>query len=225
MENLPLYVPVVFGISVLAALYIFYRAADHSKGFLGLAIAWIVLQTIISLTRFYTVQTKPPRFILLTVPPVLFAIIYSSTRPGKVFLSKINLKVLALIHTVRIPVELVLLWLFVYHAVPRAMTFEGRNFDIFSGVTAPLIYYFGFVKKTLSRQIIIIWNFICLGLLLNVLIIGASSAITGDPMAGTVKTGIAIQYFPFVLLPGFLVLIILFSHVVSIGLLLKTKEV
>src|ERR1700722_12479958 len=105
MENLPLYVPIVFGITVLAALYIFYKAADHSKGFLGLAIAWIVLQTIVSLAGFYTVQTKPPRFILLTLPPVLFAIIYSGTRRGKVFLSKINLKVLTLIHTLRIPAE------------------------------------------------------------------------------------------------------------------------
>lgn len=223
MENLPLYIPLVFCITVLAALYIFYKSANHSKGFLWVASGWIAWQTIISLTGFYTLQTTPPRFILAAVPPIVFGIIYFSIKPAKVFLSKLNIRQLTLIHTLRIAVELVLFWLFVNHAAPKAMTYEGRNFDIFSGLTAPVIYYFGFVKKRLNKQIIIAWNLICLGLLLNAVTIGVSSAIQTPQMAGNVKTSIAIQYFPFILLPAFLVPIILFSHIATIRQLLQKQ--
>jgi hypothetical protein len=54
------------------------------------------------------------------------------------------------------------------NTVPQLMTFEGRNFDIMSGLTAPFVFYFGFIKKTLGTKVILIWNLVCLGLLINV---------------------------------------------------------
>ena len=76
----------------------------------------------------------------------------------------------------RIPVELVLFWLFLSKTIPELMTFEGRNFDIIAGITAPFIAYFGLTKTDLSRQIILIWNFICLGLLVNIVVTALFSA-------------------------------------------------
>jgi hypothetical protein len=46
------------------------------------------------------------------------------------------------------------------------MTFEGINFDTFSGITAPVIVYLGY-RKQLGKSILIAWNLICLGLLFN----------------------------------------------------------
>lgn len=213
MENLPVYIPMVFGITVLAALLLFYKAAGNSRRFLLLALAWIVLQTILGLEGFYLVQGGPPRFALLAMPPVLLGIIYFSTRAGKAFLSGLDPKLLLVIHMLRIVVEVVLYWLFVNHAVPKAMTFEGRNFDILSGLTAVLIYYFGYIKKTLSRTVMITWNVVCIGLLLNVVSMGVSTALK---FTGSISNDLAIMHFPFVLLPGFLVPLVLFSNVALI---------
>ena len=44
----------------------------------------------------------------------------------------------------RVGVEVVLFWLFIKRVVPESMTFEGRNFDIISGITAPFVAYFAY---------------------------------------------------------------------------------
>src|SRR5688500_6996599 len=96
---------------------------------------------------FKVTDTVPQRFVFLAPPPVLLIISLFFLDKGKRFLDSLDLKFLTLLHIVRIPVELVLYWLFLQKGVPELITFEGRNFDILSGLTAPLIYYFGFVKK------------------------------------------------------------------------------
>ena len=124
----------------------------------------------------------------------------------------------------RIPVELTLLWLFLYKAVPELMTFEGRNFDILSGLSAPIIYYFGFVKKQLSSKIILLWNFICLGLLFNIVIHAILSAPFYFQQFAFNQPNIALLYFPFVWLPACIVPLVLFSHLVSIRRILMMNK-
>jgi hypothetical protein len=101
------------------------------------------------------------------------------------------------------------------------MTFEGRNFDVFSGITAPFIAYFGFRKKTLNRKIILAWNFICLALLVNIVVNAFLSAPTPVQQFAFDQPNIAILYFPFSWLPTFIVPVILFGHLVSIRRLVK----
>jgi len=113
-------------------------------------------------------------------------------------------------------VELVLYWLFIHKAVPQVITFEGSNFDVLSGITAPLIYYFGFVKNKLPNAVILVWNFICLSLLINVVYHAVLSVPTPLQQFGFEQPNIAITYFPFVLLPAFLVPLVLFAHMVVI---------
>ena len=103
------------------------------------------------------------------------------------------------------------------------MTFEGRNFDIFSGLSAPIVYYFGFVKRKLNRRIVLVWNFVCLALLLNIVITGVLSAPTAFQKFSFDQPNIAVLNFPFVLLPAFIVPMVLFSHLVSIRQLLLNK--
>lgn len=76
----------------------------------------------------------------------------------------------------RIPVEIILFWLFLNKEVPELMTFEGRNFDILAGLTAPFIAYFGLTKLNIKRKLILVWNFICLGLLINIVVNAIFSA-------------------------------------------------
>ena len=222
MENLPFYTSLVFGLTVLTGLFIFYKAANHSRAFiLGIAF-WIMLQAFAGLSGFYRDEsTIPPRFSLLVLPPLLMILVLFTTKSGRKFIDGLSVKTLTLFHSIRILVELVLFWLFLYKMVPDLMTFEGRNFDVLSGLSAPMVYYFGFVKKTWSPKIILLWNFICLGLLLNVVSIAVFSLPTKLQQFAFEQPNVALMEFPFVLLPSVLVPLVLFAHLVSIRRITK----
>jgi hypothetical protein len=216
MSTLPVYVPLVFGIAIILALYFFYRGSGYSRIFLILSCIWIVLQSLISLSAFYT---RPPRFPLLVLPPVLFGIIYSFTLKGRKFFSTLDVRTLTLLQSIRVLVELVLFWLARHHMMPKAMTFEGKNFDILTGLSVPFVYYFGFIRKTMATRWIILWNWMGIGLLLVAVSIGLSSLFSvGQTTAAAIpgQSPLAIQQFPWSLLPGFLVPIVFFAHLGSL---------
>lgn len=100
------------------------------------------------------------------------------------------------------------------------MTFEGRNFDILSGLTAPVVYYFGFIKKGLNKKLILVWNLICLGLLINIVAIAVLSAPFPFQKFAFDQPDIAVLYFPFNWLPCCVVPLVLFSHLATIRQLL-----
>lgn len=226
MENLPSYVYLVFGLTVLAALFLFYKATNHSKTFLIIIASWMIAQTVISFSGFYKITTTvPPRVGLLLMPPMVMIIILFSTRKGRSFIDSLDIKTLTLFHIIRVPVELTLLWLFMHKFVPELMTFEGRNFDILSGISAPVIYYFGFVKKGLNKSVILIWNFACLGLLINIAVNAILSVPGAFQQFAFEQPNVGILMFPFVFLPSVLVPMVLFSHLTAIRRILLGKEI
>jgi len=161
MENLPTYISLVFGLTTILTVWLFYKSTNHSKKTLLILVTWLALQTFIGLSGFYTVtDTIPPRILFLVLPPILFIIGLFTTSKGRQFIDSLDTKTLTILHIVRVPVEIVLFWLFVNKTIPELMTFEGRNFDILSGLTTPIVFYFGFMKKQLDRKVILIWNFI-----------------------------------------------------------------
>ena len=134
------------------------------------------------------------------------------------------MKYLTLLHTIRILVELVLFWLFLHKFAPQIMTFEGRNFDIISGLTAPFIFYFGFIKRTLPNKILLLWNFISIGLLINIVTIAVLSAPFSFQKLAFDQPNIALMYFPFIWLPCCIVPVVLFSHLAAMRQLLSTTR-
>jgi len=109
--------------------------------------------------------------------------------------------------------------------MPGLMTFEGRNFDILSGLSAPIVWYFAFVKRRLKKPVLLVWNFLCLGLLINVAVNAVLSAPTRFQQFAFDQPNIALGYFPFLLLPACIVPIVLLSHVASIRLLIKERVI
>jgi len=225
METLPFYISATFLITLFLSFFLFYKATNASKVTLLVIGVWVILQTILGLSGFYTASEEvPPRLPLLILPPIICMIILFNTKKGKTFIDTLNLEWLTILHVVRIPVELVLFWLFVHKTVPGLMTFEGRNFDILSGLTAPFIWYFGFVNPKLNKTVLLAWNFICLGLVLNIMFNAIFSAPTKLQLFGFEQPNKAFGFFPFLLLPAFIVQIVLFSHLVAIRQLLPMKN-
>jgi len=225
MQNLPQYISIIFCLTTFVTIAIFYKATSYSKPILAILIIWLTIQTFVGLSGFYTItNTIPPRFLLLPLPPLVVIMGLFATKKGRNYIDGLDLKYLTLLHIIRIPVELVLFWLFVYKTVPQLVTFEGRNYDILSGLSAPFIFYFGFIKNKLSKKSILIWNCICLGLLLNVVANVVLSAPFPFQKFAFDQPAIAIVYFPFIWLPSCIVPLVLFSHLASIRQLLKNNQ-
>lgn len=225
MENLPLYISIIFILTTFLTLGFFYKASTTTVISLTTLLSWLAIQAIVGLSGFYLrTDTIPPRFLLLVGPPLAGIITLFATSKGRRYIDSLNVKTLILLHMIRVPVELVLFWLSVNRVVPGLMTFDGRNFDILSGLSAPLIYYFGFVKKQLNDTLLLLWNFICLGLLLNIVINAILSAPFPFQKFAFDQPNVAVLYFPFVWLPSCIVPLVLFSHLVSIRYLLNEMK-
>jgi hypothetical protein len=222
MEHLKVYIYLTFEFTVLLAIILFYRASNYSRAFLTTVFLLVVIQSFLGLSGFYRVsKAMPPRFPLLVAPAMIILCALFITNKGRLFLASLNIKQLTIFHSIRILVEIVLYWLFLQKAVPALLTFEGRNFDIFSGLSAPLVYYFGFIKKRLNKFVMLAWNFICLGLLANVVFYSILSVPTPFQRFAFDQPNIASGYFPFVLLPAILVPMVLLSHIATIKQLIK----
>ncbi len=225
MEKFPIYIDIAFVVTTLLTVYLFYKASGKSGITLYILAGWLLLQGIIGLSGFYTnTNVTPPRFPLLILPPLVFITALFFTKPGRRYINNLDTKTLTLLHSIRVPVELILFGLFVHKGIPQLMTFEGRNFDIFAGLTAPLIYYFGYVKNKLSSGFLLAWNVICLLLLINIVTNAILSAPLPFQQFGFDQPNIALLYFPYVWLPAVVVPIVLFSHLVTIRYLLKNKK-
>jgi hypothetical protein len=222
INQLPLYVNVIFALTTLLTLWLFYTAAHESKVTLAIMLGWLALQAVLGLSGFYQqTQALPPRFPVLIVPPLLLLVTLLATRRGRRFIDRLRLDQLTLLHTIRILVELVLLWLFIGKTVPQLMTFEGRNFDILSGLTAPFVYYFGFVKKRIGRPFLVLWNLVCLGLLINIVVNAVLSTPSRFQAFAFDQPNVAILYFPYVWLPSFIVPVVLMAHVSALRQLIR----
>lgn len=187
-------------------------------------ILWLIIQAVLSFKLIYSsnLEVMPPKILMLGVLPnfVLILILFN-TKKGKAFIDGLSIHKLTYLHLVRIPVEIGLLMLFLNKAIPEIMTFEGWNFDIIAGLTAPFIIYFGFVKKSIGRKGLLVWNILCMLLLFTIIFIGVFSSPIPLQMFGFDQPNKALLYFPFSWLPSFIVPMVLFAHFVSIRQLLK----
>ena len=222
MENIPTYVNLLFGMTVIGTIIWFYFATK-SKAFLFFAIGWTILQSALGLSGIYqNTQTIPPRLMLFGIfPTLVFITATFLTVKGRKFIDNINLQTLTYFHSIRIPVEIVLALLFHQGVVSVYMTFEGTNFDLFSGITAPIVGYFTFRTTNGNKKLLFLWNLICLFLLLNVVITAVFALPSPFQKFAFGQPNIAVLHFPFNLLPTIVVPTVLFGHLAAIRRLRK----
>ena len=96
------------------------------------------------------------------------------------------------------------------------MTFEGRNFDILSGISALIVYFLAFRNGRTNRTLLIVWNLAALALLANIVTIAVLAFPSPFQMTGLGQPNIGVTYFPFIWLPSILVPIVFFCHVASL---------
>ena len=172
-----------------------------------------------------TTEMLPPMIFLLGILPcILFISWLFLSSAGKAFLSGLSAYHLSFVHIVRIPVEFVLLWLFLQGAIPELMTFEGWNYDILMGISAPVILYYGYQKTRLSKTLLIAWNVIGMFLLSLIFIIAVLSAPFPLQQLAFDQPNIALLAFPYSWLPTFIVPVAFATHMKSIRELRKVSN-
>jgi len=218
LNSIPFFVTVIFIATVLLTFFLFSKATDNNKTVAITSAGWLLLNAALALGGYYkNTSTTPPHFFLAIMPPLVVMVLVFTTRKGKQLVSDTDIRMLTLLSVVRIPVEIVLYWLFLNKAVPELMTFAGRNFDIISGLTSPVVYFLCFKGKVVrNKKILLAWNFVSLLLLLNIVINAVFSAPFSFQQFAFDQPNIAVLYFPFVWLPCYIVMVVLFSHLVSI---------
>ncbi|MEO6038908.1 MAG: hypothetical protein ABIQ93_10880 [Saprospiraceae bacterium] len=203
MPELPLYIPITFTLAVATAVYCFYRAS-HSRLLLFITLGWLGLQAALALTGFYiNERTTPPHFLLLIAPVVLPILATFRFKKGRRFLDALDLRWLTLLHTARLPMDLVLYWLYQAEEVPWKITFAGCNFDILIGLTAPLVAWLAFGPKGTLRypKWLLAWNLVGLALLLILATLAIASLPTALQSLSFQRPLVGILYFPYNWMP------------------------
>jgi len=217
LNIIPFYLSWAFVLTTILTVFIFLKASGFSKKAFSAILIWMIFHGVLGYSGFYqNIESMPPRIFLTFGPTIVMFLILFFSKRGKRWIENLNLKILTLLHIVRVPVELVLYGLFLEETIPELMTFSGRNFDILAGITAPFVYYFGFVKITFSTKLILIWNILGLVLLLNIVLNAILSAPLPFQQFAFDQPNIAILYFPFIWLPAMVVPLVLFSHLVAL---------
>lgn len=235
MSELPSYVSGVFLATVAATfgfLYYGIKLAQKTKYNNNAIVAstfimvWLFLIALLALYEFFLdFEAMPPRLFFVLPPPIIAIIVLLSIKRSRAFLMRIPITTLTYLHIVRVPVEIVLWWLAGSQLVPYLLTFEGINYDILSGVSAPFVAIFMVGLRSKSRIGAILWNFITLGLLVNIVAHAILAAPTPFQIFALDQPNFAVFYFPFIWLPGFVVPAVLFAHLVSLmKLLAKDQE-
>ena len=232
IEGLPAYIPVVFVLTTLVTVGIFIFAISKAgfesvpgRVLIGFVSVWILIHAALGSTNFYrNFETLPPRVFAVGVMPFLLLTFIYLIFFRRGFLEVLPLGVLTLIHVIRIPVEFVLLWLAQNGLVPFDMTFEGRNFDILSGISAPIIYFLAFRRGEVNRTLLIVWNIAALALLANIVTIAVLAFPSSLQMVGFGQPNVGVTYFPFIWLPTVVVPIVFFSHAVSLWKLIAKRD-
>ena len=182
---------------------------------------------IVGLSGFLLDYTAwPPRILLIVVPPIIIILMLFLAKGFHTTAAPLDTFWLIYAQSFRILMAFIFALLFRYRVIPVQMTYEGRNYDIFIGLTAPLVAYYCFNKKSWPEWVALVWNFIGLASLIYIVTVSVLSTpypfrrFMNEP-ANTISF-----YFPFIWLPAVVVPFALLLHLMALRrLLIKSTAI
>ncbi|MFY8022209.1 MAG: hypothetical protein ACOVP1_13470 [Bacteroidia bacterium] len=217
METFIYFTTPLFYVCIVYSLWVVYISFQKIKWAFPIVLIWTSLQLLVSSTGFYEeTRAIPPRFILLIGPNIIAIMFLFFNKKGKEILNQIDVDQLFWIHPVRIVVEFCLWGLYLQHLIPQLMTFEGTNLDILIGISSLIVIYLLKINKILSAKTLKIWNYIGLIFLANIVLTALLAAPTAFQQIAFEQANTGVFISPFTLLPGFIVPLVLLSHLLAI---------
>lgn len=225
IENISVATHILFGAATIAIIVWYYRITKSNTLLIG-AVLWTAFVSTLGWSGFFQdLHSMPPKIFIGIFPIVLLIIVLFNTRRGRAFIDGLDLEQITYANVIRVPVEITLAMLAHQGAISTWQTFEGANFDIIAGLTAPIVAYLFFTKKMLSRSGFLVWNIVCLLLLITIIVISVLALPTDFQQIGFEQPNRAIIHFPYNLLPMVIVPFVFFGHLVAIRRWWKGKLV
>ncbi|MFN8341812.1 MAG: hypothetical protein U0V64_09115 [Cyclobacteriaceae bacterium] len=162
-------------------------------------------------------STFPPRMMLVLFVPLVTLLTLTFLPGTQTVLRQIPIGWLTRLQFFRVVVELLLWMLFMQQLLPVQMTFEGRNFDVLAGLSAPLAAWW----LTKNKTAMVIWNVCALALLINIIVVAILSL--PGPMRYFMNepANVIVTTYPYVWLPALLVPLAYGLHFFSLRKLLS----
>lgn len=137
----------------------------------GFIILWVIyLSIMVSAGAFKELKSPPSILLFIILPAFTIITIFHLVRRALPLIDGFSLSAVIGMQSFRIFVELLIWGVYTKGLVPKEVTFEGWNFDILAGLSAPLIAWL-WHKKRMARGLVLAWNVVCLLLLANVVVI------------------------------------------------------
>ncbi len=219
----PAFIGITAGLLLFLVAFI-GRAARGSKSrgkIIALSILplllWLVLTAILAEQGFLAdFSSVPPRFVFVFLPALITLILLAALPRVRNFIGRGPTTWLVGIQVFRLFLELLLHELYNRRIIPEQMTFEGLNFDIVTGATAPIVAWLLYRNTPSAVTIARLWNVLGLLLVLNILVISILSSPTSFQVFTAEPANTFIAHFPFVWLPAFVVPIAILLHIWSL---------
>lgn len=198
---------------VLAAVLVWMaRRAAGSRAGATVAIVlvlWLAFTASLAGLGLLRFGPLPPPVMVLVLGTTVLTTWLGLSRFGTKLVDRLPIATLVGFQAFRIAVEL-FLWLGYRDGfVPVQMTFEGRNFDILTGLTAPMVAWLA------GPRLVLVWNVLGLGLLVNIVTVAILSMPT--PFRGFAQepANRFVATVPYVWLPVFLVQAAWLGHLLA----------
>jgi hypothetical protein len=213
------FVSVTIGVVVGSVAWMWWAGREEPRpsrlrltaGFAISWLAWLSLTGVLAGSGRLAFGSMPPPAMGLFAIGVALTTVFAFSRAGLRLLAGSPLWLLVGYQVFRIPVELLLHGGHVEGFVPIQLTYLGRNFDVLTGVTAPLVAVL-LARKALSRFVLLLWNTLGLGLLANVVGVAILSMPTPFRQFHDAPPNVWVTQLPFVWLPTVMVLAALAGH-------------
>ncbi len=186
--------------------------------------AWLSYATVVgSLGPRLLPAGVPPLPMLLSLPAVGLAMFCARSRFGGRLAGAIPAYVLMGLESFRIVVEFLLHELFLIGLVPRMLTYEGANFDVLIGLSAPFVAWL-LATKRLAPRGAIAWNLVGIAMVANVVVRSILTTPGPTRLIDTEIANQAVTLFPYTFIPGFLAPLAVLLHVLAIRGLRSTQN-
>jgi hypothetical protein len=205
-------------VALLFGVLSWWLSPGRRAGRVMLAVTiWVALLGFLSLEGvFANFKTLPPRLLPVLLVPLVAGLLYLRSSAARELLARTPRQWPIYLQSFRIVMEIILWFLYLQHRAPAIMTFEGRNADILVGLTAIPLGYLCFVRRTWSPRVAFWWNVVAILILLNVVVHAQLSTPSPFRVFVTDPPVTFIVYWPYILLPGFLVPLAWLAHAASL---------
>lgn len=179
---------------------------------------WYIYLFLIERSGILLSMEMPPKFPLLIFSPfVIFLIIFYFRNRKNKSVQAIPIKWPIYFQSFRVFVELLILYTFFSGIIPKSASFEGYNYDILMGLTAPIVALLVYRTNNLKKRVAYFWNMVGIIMILWVGFIIASS-LYFPTIWGGAESLVSDDFlkFPYLLLPAFLAPMGIFMHVIAL---------